>query len=171
VAQWPPRPIAPSRIHGWLAAEAAGDASALAEAAGDGSAAVEAPDVGPDAGLGLPVGASGPGGDVAVPLAATAAAEGSDGSDAGALGTAGSAALAGTTTAVAGGEFDVCLLQPMRSASVPTVVHIASLLIQPAPGAGRTTSGGLRTRRLRGTQVARKRCRTLTSVGIRANVR
>jgi hypothetical protein len=56
------------------------------------------------------------------------------------VGTAGSAALAGTTTAVAGAEVGVCLLQPARIASVATDVHVASLLIPSAPRAGRTTS-------------------------------
>ena len=107
-----------------------------AEAAADVGVEPEAP----DAGFGLPVGVSGPGGDVGVPLAATAVADGSDGSEAGAVGTAGSAALAGTTTAVAGAVVGVCLLQLARIASVATDVHLASLLILPARGAGRTAS-------------------------------
>jgi hypothetical protein len=94
-----------------------------------------------EAGFGVPVGASGAGGAVPAPLATTAA-EGKDGSDAGEVGTAGRAALAGMTTAVAGAESGVCLLQAINRATAVTDVHVARLFsIRSLLCAGRTASG------------------------------
>ena len=97
----------------------------------------------------MPVGASGAGGAVA-PLVTTAA-EGNDGSDAGEVGTAGRAALAGTTTAVAGAESGVCLVQAINRATAVTDVHVAKLFsIRSLPCAGRTASVACASREYEG---------------------